>query len=327
MAAKAKVVLTDYVWESLDVEKKTLAGLAELVPLQTKKPEEFIAQAADCDALLNTYAGPITAEVMAKMPRCRIIARYGIGVDTIDLDAATAAGIIVTNNPTYCIEEVAEHSMALLLAAARKVAYYDRLVRAGRWEVPPGKPLYRVAGRTLGLVGFGNIARQVAVRAGSFKPPQQPGSPAARDLAFAAPKARTRNVAYIEPPSTGDIDMTTREFILSVGRGVGEQDNIERFRELADALGASLGCSRPVADSGWLPKSRQIGQSGKTAASCKLYVAMGISGAIQHLAGMKHVETVVAVNTDPNASIFTVARYGVVGDMFEIADELEKQLG
>ena len=168
MAAKAKVVLTDYVWESLDVEKKTLVGLAELVPLQTKKPEEFIAQAADCDALLNTYAGPITAEVMAKMPRCRIIARYGIGVDTIDLDAATAAGIIVTNNPTYCIEEVAEHSMALLLAAARKVAYYDRLVRAGRWEVPPGKPLYRVAGRTLGLVGFGNIARQVAVRAGSF---------------------------------------------------------------------------------------------------------------------------------------------------------------
>jgi electron transfer flavoprotein alpha subunit len=80
-----------------------------------------------------------------------------------------------------------------------------------------------------------------------------------------------------------------------------------------------------VADSGWLPKSRQIGQSGKTAAQCKLYVAMGISGAIQHLAGMKHVETVIAVNTDPNASIFSVARYGVVGDMFEIADELEKQ--
>jgi D-3-phosphoglycerate dehydrogenase len=168
MAVKAKVVLTDYVWESLDVEKKTLEGLAELVPLQTKKPEEFLAQAADCDALLNTYAGPITADVMAKMPKCRIIARYGIGVDTIDLDAATQAGIIVTNNPSYCVEEVAEHTMALLLASARKVAFYDRQVRAGRWEVPPGKPLYRIAGRTLGLVGFGNIARQVAVRAASF---------------------------------------------------------------------------------------------------------------------------------------------------------------
>ena len=168
MAAKAKVVLTDYVWESLDVEKKILAGLAELVPLQTKKPEEFIAQAADCDALLNTYAGPITAEVMAKMPKCKIIARYGIGVDTIDLDAATRAGIIVTNIPTYCIEEVAEHTMALLLACARKVAFYDRMVRGGRWAVPPGKPLFRLAGSTLGLVGFGNIARQVAVRAASF---------------------------------------------------------------------------------------------------------------------------------------------------------------
>src|SRR5687767_3529234 len=168
MAAKAKVVLTDYVWESLDVEKKILGDLGELVPLQTKKPDEFIAQAADCDALLNTYAGPITADVMAKMPKCRIIARYGIGVDTIDLEAATAAGIIVTNNPTYCIEEVAEHAMALLLACARKVVFYDRMVRAGRWEVPPGKPMFRLAGSTLGLVGFGNIARQVAVRAAAF---------------------------------------------------------------------------------------------------------------------------------------------------------------
>ena len=168
MSANAKVVLTDYVWESLDVEKNTLAGLAELVPLQTKKPDEFIDQAADCDALLNTYAGPITGEVMAKMPKCKIIARYGIGVDTIDLDAATAAGIIVTNNPTYCIEEVAEHTMALLLACARKVVFYDRLVRDGRWEVPPGKPLFRLSGSTLGLVGFGNIARQVAVRAAAF---------------------------------------------------------------------------------------------------------------------------------------------------------------
>jgi D-3-phosphoglycerate dehydrogenase len=168
MGGKAKVVLTDYVWESLDVEKKTLQGIADLVPLQTKLAEEFLAQAEDCDALLNTYAGPITAKVMARMPKCRIIARYGIGVDTIDLDAATQAGIIVTNNPTYCIQEVAEHTMALLLAYARKVAVYDRLVRGHRWELPPGKPMFRLSGQTLGLIGFGNIARQVAVRASAF---------------------------------------------------------------------------------------------------------------------------------------------------------------
>lgn len=168
MPGKAKVVLTDYVWESLDVENEILGGLADVVAMQTKAPAEFLGAAADCEAILNTYAGPITKEDMARMPGCKIIARYGIGVDTIDLEAATEAGIIVTNNPTYCIEEVAEHTMALLLASARKVAFYDRQVRAGGWEVPPGKPMFRLAGAILGLVGFGNIARMVAVRAAAF---------------------------------------------------------------------------------------------------------------------------------------------------------------
>ena len=168
MSSKAKVVLTDYVWSSIDVERKILDGVAEVVPLQTKQPAEFLNDAKDCDALLNTYAGPITAESMEQMPKCKIIARYGIGVDTIDLDAATKFGIIVTNNPTYCVEEVAEHTMALLLSAARKVTFYDRRVRAGEWAVPPGKPMFRLAGCTLGLIGFGNIARQVAVRAAAF---------------------------------------------------------------------------------------------------------------------------------------------------------------
>ena len=136
--------------------------------MQTKGPAEFLSQAADCDALLNTYAGPITADSIAKMPNCKIIARYGIGVDTIDLEAATAAGIIVTNNPTYCLEEVAEDAMALLLASARKIAFFDRMVRNERWEVPPGKPIFRLAGSTIGLVGFGNISRLVAVRAAAF---------------------------------------------------------------------------------------------------------------------------------------------------------------
>jgi D-3-phosphoglycerate dehydrogenase / 2-oxoglutarate reductase len=168
MTAPAKVVVTDYVWDSLDVEQAIFAGRAKLVAMQTTKPDEFLRQAADCDALLNTYAGPITAEVIAQMPKCLIIARYGIGVDTIDLEAATAAGIVVTNNPTYCIDEVAEATMALLLACGRKVVYFDRLVREGRWEIKSGKPMFRVAGSTIGLVGFGNIARRVALRAAAF---------------------------------------------------------------------------------------------------------------------------------------------------------------
>lgn len=221
---KAKVVITDYVWESLDVEKKTLEGLADLVALKTKKPEEFLAQAADCDALLNTYAGPITAEVMAKMPKCRIIARYGIGVDTIDLEAATRAGIIVTNNPTYCIEEVAEHTMALLLACARKIAFYDRLVRSGRWEVPPGKPIFRLVGRTLGLVGFGNIAREVAVRAAAFGMRVLYADPFVKEGQFSSPgkKAeldallREADFVSLHPPLTPDTRkmMNDRAFSL-----------------------------------------------------------------------------------------------------------------
>jgi D-3-phosphoglycerate dehydrogenase / 2-oxoglutarate reductase len=168
MVEKAKVVLTDYVWESLDVEHRTLDALAHLVPFKSAAPAEFLPEAVNCDALLNTYAGPITAEVIGRMPKCRIIARYGIGVDTIDVAAATDAGIIVTNNPTYCVDEVAEHTLALILAAARRIVFYDRRVRAGEWAVPPGKPIARLAGKTLGLVGFGNIARKVAARAAAF---------------------------------------------------------------------------------------------------------------------------------------------------------------
>lgn len=165
----------------------------------------------------------------------------------------------------------------------------------------------------------------LCLRAGTFKPDPKPAAPPVRRLAPQWPASGARFGAFIPPPATGDVDVAAVDFILSVGRGVGEEDNIGQFRDLAAKLGATLGCSRPIADSGWLPKSRQVGQSGKTAVNCKLYIAMGISGAIQHLAGMKHVETVVAVNTDSNASIFSVAKYGIVGDMFQIAEELRKQ--
>ena len=137
--------------------------------------------------------------------------------------------------------------------------------------------------------------------------------------------SRAQGRAFAEVSAADDVDMTKAEFILTIGRGVGEEAKIAQFRELADALGATLGCSRPIADAGWLPKSRQVGQSGKTASACQLYIAMGVSGAIQHLAGMKHIKTIVAVNSDAGASIFSIAKYGIVGDIFEIAEELRRQ--
>ena len=264
MTAKAKVVITDYVWESLDVEKKTLGDLAELVALKTKKPEEFLNAAKDCDALLNTYAGPITAEVMSKMPKCRIIARYGIGVDTIDLEAATRAGIIVTNNPTYCIEEVAEHTMALLLACARKIAFYDRLVRAGRWEVPPGKPMYRMVGRTLGLVGFGNIARQVAVRASAFGMKVLYADPFIKEGQFKEPGSKVEldrllsesDFVSLHPPLTPETrklmndaafsKMKSSAFLINCARGpVVDTDALVRALDAKKIAGCALDTTDP----------------------------------------------------------------------------------
>jgi electron transfer flavoprotein alpha subunit len=164
----------------------------------------------------------------------------------------------------------------------------------------------------------------LAIRGNVFKPPEQAAAP--RITAFGAPAVQSRAVGreFIELSAGDDVDMAAAEFILAIGRGIGEEAKVAQFRELADAIGATLGCSRPIADAGWLPKSRQVGQSGKTASACKLYIAMGVSGAIQHLAGMKHVSTIVAVNSDAEASIFGVAKYGIVGDIFEIADELRK---
>jgi electron transfer flavoprotein alpha subunit len=164
----------------------------------------------------------------------------------------------------------------------------------------------------------------LAIRGNVFKAPEQAASP--RIAAFDAPQVASRTAGrdFIELGAGDDVDMSAAEFILTIGRGIGEEAKVAQFRELADAIGATLGCSRPIADAGWLPKSRQVGQSGKTASACKLYIAMGVSGAIQHLAGMKHVSTIVAVNSDAEASIFGVAKYGIVGDIFEIADELRR---
>jgi len=166
----------------------------------------------------------------------------------------------------------------------------------------------------------------LTVRATTYKPSENKGSPAVINIDATSTASRSQNKDYIELGGGNDVDITTSDFIVSVGRGIGEETNVEDFRELADEVGATLCCSRPIADAGWLPKSRQVGQSGKVVGNCKLYVAMGISGSIQHMAGMKHVPTIVAVNSDPGASIFTIAKYGIVGDIFDVHEELMNQL-
>ena len=148
------------------------------------------------------------------------------------------------------------------------------------------------------------------------------GSPAVTEHGLAPVVSRARHKEFREV-AKGDVDITTADFLLSIGRGIGEQDAIATFEELAGKLGATLAVSRPIVDAGWMPSARQVGQSGKTVKP-KVYLAFGISGAVQHLAGMKTSETIIAVNTDPEAAIFDVAHYGAVADLFEVAEELAK---
>jgi electron transfer flavoprotein alpha subunit len=163
----------------------------------------------------------------------------------------------------------------------------------------------------------------VSIQAGAFRADQvEAGTSQVEqftpELAAAAIRAKP-----LEPfrESARAVDLTSAEIIVSVGRGIKEKDNIPIVEELAKALGAELAASRPICDNGWLPMERQVGSSGQTV-SPKMYLAVGISGAIQHLVGMKGAKTIVAINKDANAPIFEVADYGIVGDLFEVVPAL-----
>jgi electron transfer flavoprotein alpha subunit len=171
-----------------------------------------------------------------------------------------------------------------------------------------------------------------SLQAGSFRPELlEAGSATIENFAPSIDAASIRQKP--EAPfreSARAVDLTTAEIIVSVGRGIKEKENIPIVEELAKALGAELAASRPICDAGWLPMERQVGSSGQTVAP-KVYMAVGISGAIQHLVGMKGAKTIVAINKDANAPIFEVADYGIVGDLFEVVpaliDEVKKAKG
>jgi electron transfer flavoprotein alpha subunit len=159
------------------------------------------------------------------------------------------------------------------------------------------------------------------IRPTSWPPAEGDGSAVEAELEVSISGSRARHLDFEEVGASGDVDITAADFLLSVGRGVGEKENLGQFEGLADKMGATLSVSRPLVDQGWMPSTRQVGQSGKTVKP-KVYLAFGISGAVQHLAGMKASGTIIAVNTDPEASIFNVAHYGSTCDLFDVAEAL-----
>jgi len=162
------IAITDSPFPSLDPAKKALARLdPEYRMAKSPSPEDILSVARDADAILVTYA-KLPGDLLRQLKNCKAIGRFGLGVDNIDLPAAKELGIAVNYVPDYCLREVSDHAMALLLALARKVAFSNRLVQSGRWEVPPIVPLRRLEGQVLGLIGFGNIPRTLAPKAKAF---------------------------------------------------------------------------------------------------------------------------------------------------------------
>jgi D-3-phosphoglycerate dehydrogenase len=168
MSQKLKVVITDYDYGDVDVERSVIEGAEfELVAVQSKSEEELIEVAHDADAVICQYAR-VGEKTINAFTNCRLIARYGTGVDIVDVETATRRNILVTNIPDYCVDEVADHAMAMLLACVRKLQTYDRATHSGIWQWQAGKPIHRMRGRTMGLLAFGKIARTIATRAKPF---------------------------------------------------------------------------------------------------------------------------------------------------------------
>jgi D-3-phosphoglycerate dehydrogenase len=162
------IAITDSPFPSLDPAKKALARLdPEYRMAKSSSADDILAVARDADAVLVTYA-KLTGPLLRELKKCKVIGRFGLGVDNIDLPVAKELDIAVNYVPDYCLQEVSDHAMALLLALARKVTLANKLVQSGRWEVPPIVPLRRLEGQVLGLVGFGNIPRMVAPKAKAF---------------------------------------------------------------------------------------------------------------------------------------------------------------
>ena len=162
------VAVVDSVFPTLDPARKALSRVnAELKMAEEPTPEKILQVAADADGVLATY-GQVTAEIIEGLNKCKVIGRFGIGIDNIDVAAAASKGITVTYAPVYCLDEVSDHAMALLLSLTRKTPYANKLVSEGRWEMPAVVPINRLRGKVLGLIGLGNIPQKIVGKAQAF---------------------------------------------------------------------------------------------------------------------------------------------------------------
>ena len=167
--AEFKVVVSDYILPDMEIERQAVEAIgAQFVTGQCQSVAELIELAHDADGMFNTYFGPLCDEVFAGCPKLKIVVRFGIGYDTIDVEAATRHGVMAVNVPDYCIDEVSDHAIGLWLALGRKIVSADRMVRTGDWGMKPLQPVLKLQGQTVGIVGLGRIGRRMAHKLSAF---------------------------------------------------------------------------------------------------------------------------------------------------------------
>lgn len=278
--AQFKVIISDYDYGDLAVERAILEPIgAEVIGLQAKHEEDLLEAAKDCDAIVTQYAR-VGSPTIAVMRRCKVIARYGVGVDIVDIDAATRGNILVTNVRDYCTDEVADHAIALWLTLARKLAEYDRATHAGVWHWKSGRPIGRLRDRTLGIVSFGKIGRAIAERAAGFGVRLVVYDPYVDDAIIAQARARRvskeellrqADVVMMQVPMTadtrhflgqGELAMMKRGVIIvNTGRGP-TIDNQALYAALKDGRIAAAGLDdleeEPAKREGWTPSTNPL---------------------------------------------------------------------
>ena len=279
-------------------------------------------------AVIGSDVGALTSELAdKKLETVWAVAHPLLAKYTADGWCAALQQLIPEAKPAYVVfphtYQVRDFAPALATRLGQVLisdvtAIHDGPVFVRQWMQGKLNADYRHAGEGVCLV---------SVQAGTFRADTvEAGETTLKDFAPQIDAAQIRTTPsdpFREAAQT--VDLTAAPVIVSVGRGIGEQDNLGIVEELAAALGAEIAASRPICDNGWLPMERQVGSSGQTVAP-KLYLAVGISGAIQHLVGMKGAKTIIAINKDPDAPIFEIADIGVVGDLFEIVPALTKAI-
>jgi electron transfer flavoprotein alpha subunit len=319
-----------------------MSGVLVIAEVGPEGLREQLAELVGAGAALSQAgAGPLVVAAVASDPEAHAgaLALDGVGEVLLvrspcehfeaHVSQAAVESLIATRQPAVVLAAHTVDSFGFLPAVAARGRHGFASDVVGAEWTDGGLRARRgaYAERLVAELEFpGKETVLLTLRQGAFEPAAPGGGATVAEFdADLAGAPRTERIEFRQAP-IGDVDITKAEFLLSIGRGVEDEDNIPELEALAEKMGAVLSASRPLIDAGWVESGMQVGQSGKTVAP-KVYLALGISGAVQHTAGMSKARTIIAVNSDPDAPIFGVAHYGAVADLFEVAAELDRLSG